>query len=56
MSVALPMPPAFVAVMVTDEFPATVGIPEIKPVVEFTLSPDGRPVAPNEVALLLAVI
>ncbi len=56
MSVALPVPPEFVAVMVTEELPAVVGVPEIRPVVEFTLSPAGRPVAPNDVALLLAVI
>ena len=56
LSVALPVPPEFVAVMVTEELPAVVGVPEIRPVVEFTLSPAGRPVAPNDVALLLAVI
>ncbi len=56
LSVALPDPPAFVALIVTEEFPAVLGVPEIRPVVEFTLSPAGRPVAPNEVALLLAVI
>ena len=56
LSVALPVPPAFVALMVTLVLPAAVGVPEINPLVEFTLKPAGRPVAPNEVALLLAVI
>ena len=56
LSVALPVPPVFIALTVTDEFPTAVGVPEIRPVVELTLRPAGRPVAPNEVALLLAVI
>ncbi len=55
-SVAFPVPPEFVALITTDELPAVVGVPAINPVVEFTLSPAGRPAAPNEVALLLAVI
>jgi hypothetical protein len=44
--VALPVPPALVALSVTDEVPAAVGVPEIKPVPVFTDSPIGNPVAP----------
>ena len=55
-SVAVPVPAELVALMVTVEFPAVVGVPEINPVVAFTLKPAGRPVAPNEVGLLLAAI
>ena len=45
-SVALPVPPVFVALMVALEFPAVVGVPEMRPLVEFTVRPAGRPVAP----------
>ena len=55
-SVAFPVPPELVALMVAVEFPAAVGIPEIKPVAESTLKPAGKPDAPNEVGLLLAAI
>jgi hypothetical protein len=59
-SVALPVPPALVALMVTlYGLPASVpiaGVPEIKPVVVFTVKPDGNPVALKLVGLLLAVI
>jgi hypothetical protein len=44
-SVALPVPPALVALMVTLYVPAVVGVPEIKPVPVFTLKPAGKPVA-----------
>ncbi len=48
-SVALPVPPALVALIVTlYGLPASVpaaGVPEIKPVLVFTLKPDGNPVA-----------
>ena len=44
-SVAVPLPPALVALRVTDEAPLPVGVPETKPVVVFTLKPAGRPVA-----------
>jgi len=44
-SVALPVPPALVALIVTVYVPAVVGVPEIKPVEVLTDSPDGRPVA-----------
>jgi hypothetical protein len=39
-------PDKFVAVSVTVKFPGTVGIPETKPVIAFTASPGGSPVAP----------
>ena len=55
-SVAFPVPPALVAVIVTVEFPGVDGVPEIRPVAVFTLKPAGRPVAPNEAGLLLAAI
>ena len=45
-SVAIPVPLAFVAVRVTVEVPDTVGVPEIKPLVVFTVTPAGSPVAP----------
>ena len=48
-SVALPVPPALVALMVTlYGLPASVpaaGVPEINPVLVFTLKPEGNPVA-----------
>ena len=45
-SVALPVPPAFVALSVTVDVPAVVGVPEINPLVLLTDSPAGNPVAP----------
>src|SRR5437868_49728 len=45
-SVALPVPPALVALIVTLVVAAAVGVPLIKPVVALKLSPAGRPVAP----------
>jgi hypothetical protein len=44
-SVALPVPPALVALIVTLYVPVVVGVPEITPVVVFTLRPAGSPVA-----------
>jgi len=44
-NVALPVPPALVALMVTVYVPAVVGIPEITPVLVFTDRPGGSPVA-----------
>jgi len=43
---AFPLPPLFVALSVTVEVPAVVGIPEINPLVLLTDSPAGSPVAP----------
>ena len=53
-AVAVPVP--LVALNATEEVPAAVGIPEIKPLVVFTVSPEGSPVAAKLVGLLLAVI
>jgi hypothetical protein len=55
-SVALPVPPALVALIVALYVPAVVGVPEISPVVVFTVKPAGSPVAPKLVGLLVAVI
>ena len=55
-SVALPVPPALVALMVTVYVPAVVGVPEINPVLVFTVRPAGNPVALKLVGLLVAVI
>ena len=38
-------PPAFVALKVTAKVAATVGVPEITPLVAFKVSPAGSPVA-----------
>jgi len=43
--VALPVPPPLVALRVTVEVPAPVGIPEINPVPLFTVIPAGKPAA-----------
>lgn len=53
---ALPVPALFVALMVTLEVPATVGVPEIKPVVGFIVSPAGRPEAAKLAGELVALI
>ena len=55
-SVALPVPPALVALMVTLYVPAVVGVPEINPVLVFTDKPAGSPVALKLVGLFVAVI
>ena len=41
--------------IVTLEVPAVVGVPEMTPEVVLMLNPAGRPVAPKEVGLSLAV-
>ena len=43
--VLVPEPPALVALRVTAEVAAAVGVPEIRPLVAFTIRPAGRPVA-----------
>jgi len=43
--VAVPVPLEFVALMVTLYVPTVVGVPEINPVLVFTLKPAGSPVA-----------
>src|SRR5436853_636404 len=55
-SVALPVPPALVALIVTLNVPAVVGVPAITPVVGFGPMPDGRPVGLLLVVRLLAVV
>ena len=50
------MPPLLVALSVTLEVPAPVGVPEIKPEVVFTVRPAGNPVAPKLVGEFVAVI
>jgi hypothetical protein len=44
--VALPVPLPLVALRVTVDVPDAVGVPETNPVVVFTVSPAGNPVAP----------
>jgi hypothetical protein len=44
--VAPPVPLPLVALRVTVDVPDAVGVPEINPVVLFTVSPLGNPVAP----------
>ena len=55
-SVALPVPPALLALIVTLYVPAVVGVPEISPLVVFTVKPAGSPVALKLVGLFVAVI
>ena len=55
-NVWLPLPPALVALMVTVYVPAVVGVPEINPVLVFTVKPGGSPIALKLVGLLVAVI
>jgi hypothetical protein len=57
--VALPVlhgPAPLLALMVTLVVPAVVGVPEITPVLVFTLRPGGSGLALKLVGLLLAVI
>jgi hypothetical protein len=44
--VAVPVPALLVALSVTVEVPAAVGVPEIKPVAVLTDKPEGNPAAP----------
>ena len=44
--VAFPVPPLLVALSVTVEVPAVVGVPEINPLLLLTARPAGNPVAP----------
>ena len=50
------VPAALLAANATLVAAASVGVPEISPLVVFTESPAGNPVAPNEVGTPLAVI
>jgi hypothetical protein len=44
--VALPVPPALIALRVMEDVAAVVGVPEITPVAVLIDKPAGRPVAP----------
>jgi hypothetical protein len=55
-SVAVLVPPALVALIVTWYMSAVVGVPLIAPVVVFTVTPAGKPLAPKLVGLLVALI
>jgi hypothetical protein len=44
--VALPVPPLLVALNITVEAAAAVGVPKISPDPVLTVSPTGKPVAP----------
>ena len=55
--VAVPVPVALVAVTVTLKVPAaTLGVPEMRPLLVLMERPIGRPVALKEVGELLALI
>ena len=54
--VAVPVPEALVAPIVTFEVPVAVGVPVIRPVDVLTERPVGSPVALKLVGVLLAVI
>ena len=54
--VAVPVPAAFVALIVVFVVPAAVGVPEMRPLLVLTLKPDGNPVALKLVGPLLAAI
>ena len=54
--VAACVPPVLVALIVTDETPMAVGLPEMIPVVVLTESPTGKPIALKLVGLFVAVI
>ena len=53
---ALPVPALLVALSVTLEVPAAVGVPEIRPETVFTVRPAGNPDAPKLMGELVAVI
>ena len=55
-SVAEPVPPALVALMVTELVPVAVGVPEITPLEVLTLNPVGSPEALKLVGLLVAAM
>jgi len=55
-SVAVPVPPALLALKLTVELPAVVGVPEINPVTVLIVKPPGSPVALKLVGLFVAVI
>ena len=53
---AVPVPPELDAPMVTLKVPTEFGAPEITPVKGLRVNPPGKPVALNEVGVLVAVI
>jgi len=53
---AVPVPPLLLALSETVEVPMPVGVPEIKPLVVFTVRPEGNPVALKLVGEFEAVI
>src|SRR2546427_385005 len=53
-SVWVPVPPALVALRVTVEAPALVGVPAMSPLVASSARPAGNPVAPKLVGLFVA--
>ena len=55
-SVAVPVPPALLALIVTLVVPVALGVPLITPVLVLTLNPAGNPVAPNLVGLFVPAI
>src|SRR2546427_10925237 len=55
-SVWVPVPPALVALRVTVEAPALVGVPAMSPLVASSARPAGNPVAPKLVGLFVAVL
>jgi hypothetical protein len=55
-SVAEPVPVELMALIVALVVPEAVAVPEITPLLVFTLSPEGRPEALKLVGLLLAAI
>ena len=55
-SVAEPLPPALLALIVTELVPVADGVPEITPVEVLILNPVGSPVALKLVGLLVAVM
>jgi hypothetical protein len=54
--VALPVPLLLVALSVTVDVPAELGVPDITPVPVLTNKPDGKPAAPKLEGELVAVI
>jgi len=44
-SVAVPVPPALAALMVTLEVPAAVGAPDMRPLAALMFKPPGKPMA-----------
>jgi hypothetical protein len=55
-SVALPVPPALLALIVELKVPVALGVPLIAPVPAFTLRPAGKLLAEKLVGLLLAAM